>query len=225
MTVRCYVATVGTEQASVVASPAAPVGTPDGRTARRDRNREAVVDGLLTLYRSGNLDPSSAEIAEQAGLSPRSLFRYFDDIDDLCRAAIARQLDRIRPATILGAEPGDPFADRVTALVAARLEVFALMGPVGVVARLKSPFLTVVADELSLARTFFRGQIEHLFADELGAMGAPAAASMLAAADLLLSFESHELLRTDRHLAPAELATVLVDSLTALLAPRPEARP
>jgi AcrR family transcriptional regulator len=202
-----------------------PEGTADGRRARRDRNREAVVDALLTLYRSGNLDPSSAEIAEEAGLSPRSVFRYFDDIDDLCRAAIARQQERILPATILAAEPGDPFADRVAALVAARLEVFALMGPVGVVARLKSPFLTIVADELALARSFFRGQIEHLFAVELAAMGPQRAASMLAAADLLLSFEAHELLRTDRCLDAAERTTVLTDSLTALLAPEQETRP
>jgi AcrR family transcriptional regulator len=216
---------VGTDQASVVASPVGPAGTPDGRRARRDRNREAVVDALLALYRSGNLDPSSAEIAEHAGLSPRSLFRYFDDIDDLCRAAIARQQERILPATILTAEPTDQFADRVAALVSARLEVYALMGPVGVVARLKSPFLAIVADELALARSFFRAQIEHLFAAELAALTPARAESMLAATDVLLSFESHELLRTDRGLDPPALTTVLADALTALLAPPPEARP
>ena len=49
--------------------------TVDGRRVRRDRNRDAVVDALLTLYGEGNLEPGSAEIAERAGLSPRSLFR------------------------------------------------------------------------------------------------------------------------------------------------------
>lgn len=43
----------------------------DGRHLRRDRNRDAVVDALLALYGEGNLDPSSAEIAERARLSPR----------------------------------------------------------------------------------------------------------------------------------------------------------
>ncbi|HRE00682.1 MAG TPA: TetR family transcriptional regulator, partial [Ilumatobacteraceae bacterium] len=62
----------------------------DGRRGRRDRNRDAVVDALLTLYHDGVLEPSADAIAEQAGLSARSLFRYFDDLDDLQRAAVER---------------------------------------------------------------------------------------------------------------------------------------
>ena len=61
----------------------------DGRHARRDRNRVAVVDAMLELFAAGNLAPSSDEIAEKAGLSPRSLFRYFDDLDDLVRVALS----------------------------------------------------------------------------------------------------------------------------------------
>ena len=52
----------------------------DGRRARRDRNRVAVVDSLLALYAEGDLNPSTDAIALRAGLSPRSLFRYFDDL-------------------------------------------------------------------------------------------------------------------------------------------------
>ena len=69
----------------------------DGRTLRRERNRAAMVDAMLELYREGNLAPSSDAIAERAGLSPRSLFRYFEDIDDLVHAAITRQQQRIAP--------------------------------------------------------------------------------------------------------------------------------
>ena len=60
----------------------------DGRRASRERNRDAVVDALLDLYREGNLSPGADAVAERSGLSRRSLFRYFDDLDDLCRAAI-----------------------------------------------------------------------------------------------------------------------------------------
>ena len=44
--------------------------TTDGRQLRRERNREAVVEALLDLYRDGNLQPSSEEIAARSGLSP-----------------------------------------------------------------------------------------------------------------------------------------------------------
>ena len=60
-------------------------------------NREAVVDALLDLYAEGNLRPGTDEIAERAGISPRSLFRYFEDADDLAGEAVARQLARALP--------------------------------------------------------------------------------------------------------------------------------
>ncbi|MBV8463124.1 MAG: helix-turn-helix transcriptional regulator, partial [Acidimicrobiales bacterium] len=69
----------------------------DGRRRRRLTNRGTVVDALLDLYREGNLRPSTDEIAERAGLSPRSLFRYFEDVDDLAGAAVNRAQLRALP--------------------------------------------------------------------------------------------------------------------------------
>ncbi|MGD9704864.1 MAG: TetR/AcrR family transcriptional regulator [Acidimicrobiia bacterium] len=190
----------------------------DGRRVRRDRNRDAVVDALLTLYRAGNLEPSSAEIAERAGLSPRSLFRYFDDVDDLCEAAIARQEERIRPLAVIGAAPSDPFETRISALVAQRIAMFDAMGQVGAVARLKAPFLPIIAAELTQMRGFFRNQLKQLFANELATLPTARAAAVLAALDVLTSFESYQLLRTDQSLSQAECSSILVDTLAALLA-------
>ena len=72
----------------------------DGRRLRRALNREAVVDALLDLYSEGNLRPSTDEIAERAGISPRSLFRYFEDSDDLAGEAVSRQLERVMPCLL-----------------------------------------------------------------------------------------------------------------------------
>ena len=68
---------------------------------------------MLQLYAEGNLDPSSDEIAERAGLSPRSLFRYFDDLDDLVRVAIGRQHERLLPLAGLDVSVDSPLAARV----------------------------------------------------------------------------------------------------------------
>ena len=40
----------------------------DGRSARSQRTRNAVVDALLELNREGNLRPTAKEIAERAGV-------------------------------------------------------------------------------------------------------------------------------------------------------------
>src|ERR1700689_2883238 len=98
------------------ASPGAdPAG--DGRRLRRDRNREAVVDALLDLYSEGNLRPSTAEIAERAGISPRSLFRYFEGAAALAGEAVTGHLGRAIPPLPLGLRADAPFEDRVSALV------------------------------------------------------------------------------------------------------------
>ena len=82
-----------------------PTQETDGRRLRRALNREAVVDALLDLYSEGNLRPSTDEIAERAGISPRSLFRYFRDADDLAGEAVTRQLGRAMPLLAIRNEP------------------------------------------------------------------------------------------------------------------------
>ena len=69
----------------------------DGRARRRERNREAVVAALLELYREGRLQPSADEVAERAGVSVRSVFRYLDDTEAMVRAGSTRQQQHLAP--------------------------------------------------------------------------------------------------------------------------------
>jgi AcrR family transcriptional regulator len=203
--------------AAVGDSPA----TTDGRLLRRQRNRDAVVEALLDLYRDGNLKPNAEEIAERSGLSPRSLFRYFDDVNDLTRAAIARQEALAIPLVPIEATPEAPLADRLAALVDQRVLLFESFGHVAAVVRLRSPFQPLLAAELTRNRAFLRSQIKTLFAPELKAMGEAGAATALAAADVLTAFESHQLLRRDQRLTSEQTKTVMVDTLSAILIPAP----
>ncbi|MEM7324954.1 MAG: TetR family transcriptional regulator, partial [Actinomycetota bacterium] len=53
----------------------------DGRTARRERGRLAVIDAAFRLLESG--EPATTErLAAEAGTSTSSLYRYFDDLAD-----------------------------------------------------------------------------------------------------------------------------------------------
>src|SRR4051794_7539538 len=69
----------------------------DGRTARSQRTRDSVVEALLDLLNAGNPRPTAREIAEQAGVSLRSVYVHFDDLEDLFLAATGRHLERILP--------------------------------------------------------------------------------------------------------------------------------
>jgi AcrR family transcriptional regulator len=196
-----------------------PVGSEDGRHQRRARNREAVVDALLDLYEEGNLAPSADEITARAGLSPRSLYRYFDDVDDLAGTAIAQAHRRVTPLMVVEATPEEPFDLRVRALVEQRSRLFEAVESVALVTRLRAPFSLVVADNLAVARARLRRQLQNLFVAELKAMPEDVAARRLAAADVAMSFESYRLLRDDQRLTRRRASEALVEALTLLLTP------
>ena len=186
----------------------------DGRRARRQQNRDAVVEALLASFAEGVYQPSTAEVADRAGLSPRSLFRYFDDVNDLARAAIERQLEAARPLFGIEVAPDAPTGVRIRAAVEARMRLFDAIAPGARAARVCAPANPVVAAELREARTFFRRQLGRLFEPELRAR--PWA---LPAVDVLLSFEARELLCGVQRLSTAKATAALVDALTALLEP------
>ncbi len=199
------------------ATPLATADNPDGRRARRDRNRAAVVDALLGLYREGNLAPSSVEIAGRAGLSPRSLFRYFDDIDDLARAAIARQSEQVWTLAEIDVSPDEPLDARIETFVQTRVRLFEAIGAVGRVARLREPFQPLVARQLGDARAMLRGQIPAVFGPELGALATDAADELVAAIDVLASYEAYRLLRFDQELSSERAGAVLRATIDRLL--------
>ncbi len=190
----------------------------DGRRLRRDRNRDAVVDALLELIRSGEMAPSADAVAAHAGLSARSVFRYFDDIDDLCRVAITHQLAAVRPVLRTEISAAGPLDERIAALVDQRVELFEAVGSVGTFARLRAPFQPLVAEQLDAARRLLRDRLRATLRPELDTLDVDAADSIVAAADVLCSFESFRLLREGHGRTVAEAADVMTGGVRALLA-------
>ena len=81
---------------SVTAPMPEPAPAVDGRRARRHRSRDLAVDALLDLLGEGVVRPTAQQVAERSGVSLRSIFRIFDDVESLNAAACARQLSRVR---------------------------------------------------------------------------------------------------------------------------------
>jgi len=189
----------------------------DGRRLRRDRNREAVVAALLELYREGDIAPSTDEIAARAGISARSLFRYFDDSDALVRTAVARQQEHLAPLYALEIDPTAELGDRIDGFVAGRVRLVEEMGSVGRVARNLAAKQPRLAEELGRIRAVLRGQVADLFAPELASRSDHDATVTLAAIDVLTSWESYHLLREDQGLSRTAAAAVITTGLHRLL--------
>lgn len=192
---------------------------PDGRTARRDRNRDAVLDAALDLFREDTAVPGLAVVAERSGVSVRSVQRYFADMDALVRAAMARHLERVEPVFALP-DPGvGPVGERVERIVAARLTLHQSLAPMVRVALLRARSNPLIGERLVLGRRRLLDQVEAMFAPELDALSAEPRADLLSALDVMLGFESVEHLREDRGLSEADAGRVLRRAAGALLRP------
>jgi AcrR family transcriptional regulator len=185
----------------------------DGRRLRREGNRAAVLDALVELFHEGVYQPSSAEIAERAGISPRSLFRYFDDIDDLNRAAVEQHLSTHRALFEVDVDPDAPTATKIEQFVDARVRLHQAVAPAARAARLSAHRHDVIAAQLLETRTFMRAQVLRTFGRELEG----ARAALLPAVDELCSFEAYEFLRNGHRMSRPKATAALTAALTQLL--------
>ncbi len=189
----------------------------DGRTARRDRNRDAVLDAVLDLFAEDALAPSAIQVAERSGVSLRSVYRYFDDTDELVRAAIERNLVRVRPLFVIDGLGEGSLDDRTRRIVDSRLELHERVGPLMRATLLHAGEHELLAARLATVRRLLREQTEDMFAPELGAMGVGPRREVAAAVDLLLGFESIEQLRKVRGLSLPATARVVVRAVQAVV--------
>lgn len=184
----------------------------DGRRVRRHQNREAVIDALVEMFHAGIYAPGAAQIAERAGLSPRSLFRYFDDIDDLTQAAIDRQLAAAQPLLDPGVGVDAPLPERIATFVTARVRLHEATTPGARAARACAHRNPVVALQVRESRAFLRKQVRTVFPELSGER-----ATLLQVVDALLSFETYDLMRAEQRLSPIAVDQALTDALSALL--------
>ncbi|MEO8163437.1 MAG: TetR/AcrR family transcriptional regulator [Ilumatobacteraceae bacterium] len=191
--------------------------TDDGRILRRERNRENIVAALLSLYDKGQIEVSAAEIAGQAGLSERSLFRYFDDVNDLYRTACDAQFERISTFADLNELGRGSVAEKIEHFVDQRLRLFKQVGNIGRVARAHSHRVPAIDKQLGRGRKILRAQMMQHFEIELASLGRPERLAAVAGIDVLCSFESYELMRHDHGLSDSAIRSALTISLTKYL--------
>jgi len=191
----------------------------DGRSLRRERNREAVIEAFLTLVREGNFDPGGAEIAERAGVSHRSVFRYFDDLADLMITAIARELQRGLPLGTLDRVGEGPFDERLERMVDSKLAMFAHLHGIATVTRLRAvaiPSLTVAFANITAG---FRTVMEKHFAPELARFPEADRPGIADGAQVLLSWDAYDLHRRLYGHDVDRIRRSTIVAVTALLKP------
>lgn len=200
-----------------VTVPMSNIGPPtDGRRARRHRSRDLAVDALLDLLGDGVIRPTAQQVAERSGVSLRSIFRIFDDVESLNAAAAARQMSRTRHLFVDVLATGS-FADRLHAMVTINARLYESIAPVRRAALRAAPGSEALTEQLERARSWLRTEVERVFAAELATAGRDAAAAV----EMAFSFEAWDQLRSSQDLSAARAAAAVSHLVSALLSPSP----
>jgi TetR/AcrR family transcriptional regulator of autoinduction and epiphytic fitness len=165
----------------------------DGRTLRRTRNRTAVIDALLDIVREGNLHPGAAEIADRAGVSHRSIFRYFEDLDDLARTAITHAFDDAGPLAEIPEIGIGPLDERIARYVERRIALFDRVDGTMQLARMRASTIPSIDEGIAEIAEVFRQQIAEHFAPELATFDDAARPLILDSILVLNSYESYSI--------------------------------
>jgi AcrR family transcriptional regulator len=191
----------------------------DGRRLRAERNRDSVVQAVLSIVKEqgGGPFPGAGDVAIRAGVSERTVFRHFADLDSLFLAAAAHQ----RPilTTYLAPRPDAPELEkRIAAIVKLRSKLYEEIAPVRRVAVRLAAGHPSLAEQMNEALRAARAQIAAVFAAELGRSGR-AKPTVLDQLDLILSWAAWETLRTSQGCSADRARKLVTELLTAVLTP------
>ena len=166
----------------------------DGRRARRQRSRIAIIDAAFSLILDGKGQPSTEQIAERAGVSVSSIFRNFDGLDDMQQQV----LDRFREhyAHLLLATPpeGSDLDDRVAFFVRLRLDLYEQAGPLLTTARMRALYDDTWIEPIDRNRSLLAAQTRACLAPEISERTPSAAADLVALVDSIMSPEVYDLM-------------------------------
>lgn len=143
-----------------------PAPRVDGRTARSERTRKAIVDAHLRLIREGDLRPTADRIARQAGVSLRALWSHFADMEALFAASGKRVLD-LRDAAHRPVPAHLPLEDRIQAYCKQRARLLEQIAPAAKAASLKEPFSEALQQYRRVHVARVREELTALFATEI----------------------------------------------------------
>ncbi|MEM9175827.1 MAG: TetR/AcrR family transcriptional regulator [Myxococcota bacterium] len=189
----------------------------DGRVQRSERSREAIVQALLDLVGDGHLRPTAQQVAAQADVGVRTVFRHFSDMDTLFAAMNERITAEMRPFFIREPQSGS-IDDRTAGLLAARFQILERATPYmrsAATQRADSSFLQDQHDRnVRELRADLRRWLPELEAADT---------AIADALELALSFEAWDRLRTEQRLGvrrARESLTRIVASLVASIPSR-----
>jgi AcrR family transcriptional regulator len=179
------------------------------------RTREAIIEALLSFNNEGQLRASAERIVERAGVSLRTLWTNFKDLDGLYAAVdavlVARQAEQHRLIPCAG-----PLAERVAAFCQQRAAMLEIVAPSARASALRLPYSAQIRLNWERHYARVRDEIEAVFATELAAAG-PDRDALARAVLVSATWPAWSVMRDELGLDAERATATMMRTLTALL--------
>jgi AcrR family transcriptional regulator len=199
------------------ARPAGGREPADGRAARSHRSRLAIVNAMRELHAEGDLRPTAPRVAERAGVSLRTVWQQFADMEALLVEA-SRRDNEIMRSLIKVINPDQPLSARIGQFTGQRARVLEQMTPTWRAARLAEPFSAELDRNKARMLAVARREVETVFAAELTRLAAAKRRQLTEALHAITIWSFWESARTELGLGPGPAEDLIRATFTALLA-------
>ncbi len=187
----------------------------DGRVARGERTRRAIVDAHTELVREGVLRPTAQLVADRAGVSIRTLWSNFSDVEALLQASTRRWLE-LDTSWWEPVDPALPLDERITRFCDRRAARVELMAPAARSAALGEPFSPALRDSRRQHVERLLSDLEHTFGPDLGPRSG-ARSAIYAELFVIASWPTWQTMTEDLALTREQALAAMTDGFRRLL--------
>jgi TetR/AcrR family transcriptional regulator, regulator of autoinduction and epiphytic fitness len=187
----------------------------DGRAARSHRTRRAIINAMRALHSDGELRPTAPKIAERAGVSLRTVWQQFTDMEALLVEAVKRDSEILR-SLVRKIEPDQPLAARVDTFVSQRAQVLEEMTPTWRAARIHQPASAELRSDHKKKTAAGRAELEAVFAPEFDQLAELQRDQLVESLHAISIWSFWESLRTDLGLSPLRARELVRNTFAAL---------
>jgi TetR/AcrR family transcriptional regulator, regulator of autoinduction and epiphytic fitness len=200
----------------VAVPPGDPAVRVDGRAARAQRTRRAIVDAVLALIGAGDLLAGPERIVERAGVSLRTLWTNFKDLEGLY-AAVDQRLIELMLEAYQPVPQSLPLPDRINAFCAQRGRLLELAAPATRASQLRLPYSGQLRRNRQAHHRRSCDELRTVFAAELDRMPALDRDRLILDLAVSTSPAAWLLLRDELAMTQQAATDVLIRSVTAML--------
>lgn len=192
----------------------------DGRRARRMRGRLAVINAMIDLVLEGRVPPTTEEVAARAGVSAATLFRYFENLDELREQATAHYFERFSDAFEVPNIGEGPLEDLISTFVRCRVRQHEITEHMARLTRSRALVTPDMDATVHRLRATQSDQIRLHFAEQLAELPPAKREDAVAIVAALTSFESWDQFTGDHERSSTQIRRAWTSTIEQALGTR-----